>query len=254
MNKILSTAIGQNVTIGEGVFIDTNVTIEDNVIIEDGCYITGNTIIEQNVRLSPYVSIGTPGEHKYKITEKYDEVRIGANSIIREFVTINAPVEKNGITQTGKNCYLMSKSHMGHDSILGDECVLSTGSMIGGHAQLGDYVTVGLNAIVHQWVIIGDASMIGALTPVSKDVLPFTLVRGSPARWYKINKIGMQIENRFDHNEIETVSKIFDELSNEQEINELFLEKGLEIKNIRLRDIYKNFEIKSHRGIVKYGG
>ncbi|TQN41503.1 succinyltransferase-like protein [Blastococcus colisei] len=48
--------------------------------------------------------------------------------------------------------------------------------------HIGDYVFVGANAVVNMGVTIGDHSVVGAGAVVSRDVPPYTVVAGVPAR------------------------------------------------------------------------
>jgi serine O-acetyltransferase len=47
---------------------------------------------------------------------------------------------------------------------------------------VGDDVTIGLDAYVMGSVTVGDGAVIGAQSLVNKDVAPYTLVAGSPAK------------------------------------------------------------------------
>ncbi len=64
---------------------------------------------------------------------------------------------------------------------------------------IGNDVWIGANAIILPGVNIGDGAVIGAGTVVTKDVPPYAIVGGNPAR---------VIKYRFDENTINTLLKI----------------------------------------------
>ena len=61
-----------------------------------------------------------------------------------------------------------------------------------GHVTVGDYAILAGCCAVHQFVSIGEHSMVGAMARVSQDVLPYTIVEGHPAVTRSVNSIGMQ--------------------------------------------------------------
>ena len=190
--KIHDTAIiGKNVYIGDNVEIGPYTIIGDNVEIGAGTKIYG------------HCSIGTPGESIHDLPNECAGVTIGKNCTIREFVTINSNLGTFK-TSTGDNCYLMSKSHMGHDAILRDNVVLCTGAKIGGHSLIDDFTYVGLNASTHQHAIVGKYCIIGAMgffKGRSPDAVSWM---GLPAKPKKVNLVNL-IRNINDPNEIENI-------------------------------------------------
>ena len=93
----------------------------------------------------------------------------------------------------------MAHCHLGHDVKLYDGVTISPGTMLGGHVQVLPYATIGLGVTVHQYRIIGGYSMIGMNSTVVKDIPPFQLAVGTPARaiklnTYQVNKLGISEE------------------------------------------------------------
>ncbi len=177
-----------NVTIGDNNYIDTGVTIENRVVI-------GN-----NNHCYAYAAIGALGEMGAKRDRLVPEgsVVIGNDVTIREFVCIHSPVYTLE-TRIQDHVYLMNKSYVAHDCVIGQGSVLSAGVLLGGRVMLDEYVTIGIGATVHQRCHIGAAAMIGMQTPVTRDILPFTTVAGSPARIIGFNRKGAE---RFDFDTI----------------------------------------------------
>jgi UDP-N-acetylglucosamine acyltransferase len=170
----------------KNVSIGKNVQIGKDVILHEGVIISDNVSIGDNTEIFPYAVVGTPAETTSQ-RNKNGKTIIGKNCTIREFVTINASHEDEA-TVVGDGCYLMSKSHLGHDVILNNNVVICTGAKIGGHTVIGQYSYVGLNATTHQRSKLGAYCIIGAssLYKSTDDISGITWV-GLPSKPIKIN-------------------------------------------------------------------
>lgn len=237
-----NTQIGNNVKIGYGV------RIYDNVIIKD------------NVTIHPYCCIGDNPQHIAKGKNFDGQIVIDEGTIIREFVTIHSPIED--LTRIGKNCYLMATSHVAHDCILMDNIVLCNSVNLSGHTKIDNNVTIGLNSTTHQYVTIGKFVMIGMNTPINNDILPYAVVYGNPARWFKANKIGLK-----RHSSEKILNEVVKILSwGKQHINypnedNLFYQDimslGLksDIKEVKEAFLwFENNRSRGNRKLIKYGG
>jgi UDP-N-acetylglucosamine acyltransferase len=142
--------------------------------------------------VSSDASIGSPGEDRRKPVRSCPNygAQIGLNVTIREFVTVNGGFE--AATEVGDGCYLMTKSHVGHDCRLARNVTLCTGAILGGHTVVHEGATIGIGAVTHQRTVIGAYAMIGMGAVVTKDVPPFAVVYGNPARVHGINRVGME--------------------------------------------------------------
>ena len=89
-------------------------------------------------------------------------------------------------------CLFMLGSHVGHDCRLGNRIVLANNASLAGHVTLGDGVHVGGLSGVHQFVRIGEGAFIGALSMVTKDVIPFGMVYGERAKLMGLNLVGLR--------------------------------------------------------------
>jgi UDP-N-acetylglucosamine acyltransferase len=86
----------------------------------------------------------------------------------------------------------MTGAHVGHDAVLGDRVILANQVAIAGHCQIGDDVIVGGLSGIHQFVRIGRGAIIGAVTMVTNDVLPFGLVQGPRGVLDGLNLVGLK--------------------------------------------------------------
>ena len=182
--------ISKSVTIGPFCYIGPDVTLEDNVNLISNVHIEGNTIIGKGTKIFPFASIGTqPQDLKFK-GEK-NNLLIGENNIIREYVTIN-PGTKGGGSKTviGNNCLFMISSHIAHDCKIGNNVIIANNVPLGGHVTIEDSVVIGGNSAVQQFTRIGRLAMIGGMTGVLKDVIPFGLSIGNRNFLQGLNLIG----------------------------------------------------------------
>jgi UDP-N-acetylglucosamine acyltransferase len=119
-------------------------------------------------------------------------LEIGDDNIFREYVTVHRATSGSRPTSIGSKCYLMANTHVAHDCQLGDRVTLTNGVTLGGHVQIGDCAMLGGLVPVHQFVRVGAYAMVGGNTGLRKDVLPFSLVAGEPARHYRLNMVGLR--------------------------------------------------------------
>ena len=193
--------IGKGVKIGPFCYIGPKVKISDGVELISSIHIEGNTKIGKATRIFPFASIGTPPQDK-KYKGEDNSLEIGENNIIREYVTIN-PGTKGGGGKTiiGDNCLLMISSHVAHDCYIGNNVVIANNVPLGGHVTIEDSVVIGGNSAVQQFTRIGRLAMIGGMTGVLKDVIPFGLSFGNRNYLRGINLIGLK-RNKYDNKKI----------------------------------------------------
>tara|TARA_X000000950_G_scaffold6573_1_gene7157 strand:+ start:4474 stop:5271 length:798 start_codon:yes stop_codon:yes gene_type:complete len=184
--------LGSNVTIGPYCIINENVKIGNNVNLIAHTYIDGNTTIGDNCKFFPYCSIGTsPQDLKYKGEKSI--LRIGNNNIFREYVTVNPGTEGGGLeTVIGNDCLFMISAHVAHDCRIGNNVIMVNNASIAGHVILEDYAIMGALSGAHQFCRIGKHSMIGGLSGVDSDVIPYGTVTGNRAYLSGLNIIGLK--------------------------------------------------------------
>ena len=244
--------IGKNVQIGSFCSIGANVSIDDNCIIHSNVVIDGNVKIKNNVEIFPFVSIGSiPQDLKYR-GEK-TKIFIDENCKIREFVTINLGTKGGGgITKIGKNCLLMVGTHIAHDCIVGNNIIFANHSTLAGHVIIENHVVVGALSAIHQFSRIGEGAMIGGMSGVTADVIPFSTVMGNRAKLSGLNLVGLKRSN-FDKKEITELRKVFKYIffSKNKTLNERILEIKKKKLNLYTVDSILNFiESKSKRSFT----
>lgn len=187
--------ISTNVEIGPYAIIGPNVEIGENTLIQSHVNITGNTTIGKGNKLYSFASIGSdPQDLKYKGEET--TLLIGDNNTIREHVTINTgTVQGGGLTKIGNNNLIMIGAHIAHDCIIGNNIVMANNTAIAGHAEIEDFVIIGAKCGVQQFTRIGKRAMIGGMTGVLRDVIPYGLSTGNRNYLNGINVVGLRRGN-----------------------------------------------------------
>ncbi len=169
--------------------VDGLVDLGDGVEVMAGAVVLGPVRVGARTRIYPNAVIGCPGEHR--TAKSVGWINIGADCEIRESVTVQRGTGERDTT-IGDRCLIMAHGHLGHDVVIGDDCTLSPGSKLGGHSRIHDRSTLGMGCVLHQHTTIGFGAMVGAASMVTKDVPPFALVMGNPARWARMNTKALQ--------------------------------------------------------------
>jgi UDP-N-acetylglucosamine acyltransferase len=185
--EIHPTAIvAEGARIAASVFIGPYATVGAQCVLDDGvqigahAVIDGITLLAEGVQVLPFASVGLPPQDlKYK--GEPTSVIVGARSIIREHATVHrGSVGGEGITRVGADCQLE------------DKVILANNVMLGGHVHIGDNVFVGGGTAIHQSVRIGRQAVIGGMSGVERDVIPFGSCMGNRARLIGLNLIGLK--------------------------------------------------------------
>ena len=193
-----SAVIEEGATIGEGCeigpfcVIGAEVVLGDRVVLKSHVVLTGQTEIgEESVVFSFAVLGEVPQDLKFK-GEKSRTI-IGKRNRIREHVTINAGTEGGGgATRIGDDGLFMAGCHIAHDAQVGDRVIVVNSAAVAGHCVLDDDVIIGGLSGIHQWVRIGKGAIIGAVTMVTNDVIPYGLVQAPRGRLDGLNLVGLK--------------------------------------------------------------
>jgi len=202
--------IDKNVRIGPYTVIGPNVEIGENTIIQSHVNISGHTKIGKGNKIYPFVSINEPQDLKYN--DEQTKLIIGDNNKIREYVTINpGTVGGGGKTVIGNNCLFMISSHIAHDCLVGNNVIIANNVPLGGHVIVEDNVVIGGNSAVQQFTRIGTMAMIGGMTGVLHDVIPYGLSTGNRNSLQGLNLIGLR-RAKFENKDILGLSEAYKEI------------------------------------------
>ena len=204
-----NSKIHDNVEIGPYCIIGPSVEIASNTKLHSHVNIVGNTKIGENNEIFPFTSIGTdPQDLKFKGEE--NSIIIGNNNRLREYVNINPGTSQGGtVTKIGSNNLLMVYCHIAHDCNIGDNIVLANNVQVGGHVTIHDNAIVGGSCAIHQFSRIGNLSMVGGMTGVLSDVIPFGLSLGNRNNLVGLNLIGLR-RAKISNEDIKILQKFYD--------------------------------------------
>ena len=184
--------ISENVEIGPYSIVGPKVEIGANTKIHSHVNLVGNTTIGKNNQIYPFSSIGTPPQD-LKFKGEKNSLIIGDNNKFREYVNINPGTEQGGgITNIGDNNLFMVYCHVAHDCKISDNIVLANNVQVGGHVTVEKNAIVGGSCAIHQFSRIGESAMIGGMTGVLSDVIPFGLSMGNRNNLMGLNLIGLR--------------------------------------------------------------
>jgi len=225
--------VSQSVKIGPFCYVGPEVELSDDVELISNVHIEGNTIIGKGTKIFPFASIGTqPQDLKFR-NEK-NSLIIGEQNIIREYVTINPGTKGGGsITEIGNGCLFMISSHIAHDCKIGNNVIIANNVPLGGHVTIEDSVVIGGNSAVQQFTRIGRLAMIGGMTGVLKDVVPFGLSIGNRNYLQGLNLIGLR-RKKYDNKKIIGLDKAY---------KEIFASENLHENLSRINGEYKDNEL-----------
>jgi UDP-N-acetylglucosamine acyltransferase len=189
-----SAILGDNVAIGPFSIVGPDVKIGDNTEVASHVVIYPGTVIGRDCKIHHGASIGDEPQ-MVGFEDTASSVEIGEGTVIREYVTIHRGAKESQATKIGKHCMLMNYVHIAHDCEIGDRVIIVNYTGLSGHVVVEDNAFVSGQVGVHQFVRIGKNAMVGGKAAVSKDILPYSLVEGTPARLVSVNTIGLRRSN-----------------------------------------------------------
>ncbi|WP_439655634.1 acyl-ACP--UDP-N-acetylglucosamine O-acyltransferase [Sulfitobacter marinivivus] len=178
--------------IGPFCVIGPEVTIGARVVLKSHVVVTGKTTIGEETTVFPFAVIGEiPQDLKFK--GEASRLEIGARNRIREHVTMNCGTEGGGgITRIGDDGLFMAGCHIAHDAQVGNRVIVVNNAAVAGHCVIEDEVIIGGLSGIHQWVRIGRGAIIGAVTMVTNDVIPYGLVQAPRGHLDGLNLVGLK--------------------------------------------------------------
>jgi UDP-N-acetylglucosamine acyltransferase len=178
--------VGPFAVIGRDVVIGAGTTIGPHVVINGPC------VIGRDNRIYQFASIGEDPQDK-KYAGEPTRLEIGDRNRIREFATIHrGTIQDESLTRIGSDNLLMAYTHVAHDCRLGDNVIMANAASLGGHVQIDDWAILGGFTIVHQFCRIGRHAFAGMGSAISKDVPPYVMVSGHPAKPHGLNSEGLR--------------------------------------------------------------
>lgn len=262
MTKIHPTAIispkaelDSTVEVGPFSIIESDVRIGRQTIIGPHVQICKHTHIGQECRVFFGCTLGNPSKD-LKSQNMRSYTLIGDRNTLREYVSVSRATGEDSATVIGDDNLLMNWVNIAHDASVGNRTIMANFATLGGHVVVEDQARLGAHAALHPFVRIGKCAMAGACSKFVKDIPPFTIADGHPARVRGLNLIGRQTASNHPMAEMspDTISllkKVFPRLFRSEKTLEQAIQKVREDfpPNTEI-DYLLNFLQTSDRGIA----
>lgn len=203
-----AASLADDVEVGPYTVIGPDVTIGAGTVIGPHVVINGPTTIGQANHIFQFSSIGEdPQDLKY--AGERTELIVGDRNSFREFTTVHRGTETGlGKTVIGNDNLFMAYVHIAHDCVISNNVVFSNAASLAGHAEVGDHAILAGFSLVHQFGRVGEHAFSGMGSALNRDLPPYVLASGNPARAVGINKEGLK-RRGFSTETIQALHKCF---------------------------------------------
>lgn len=178
--------IGAFAVVGAEVTLGADAEVGHHVVLEGRVEIGARAKVGHGAVLG-----GRPQDLKFKEGTP-SGVRVGADTVLREYVTIHRATRPEGWTEVGAGCLIMAYCHVAHDCRVGDGAILINDAGLTGHCEIGERATIGGLTGVVPFTRVGAFAYVGGLSKVTRDVPPYMLAEGSPASVRGVNVVGLR--------------------------------------------------------------
>ncbi len=203
-----SAEIAEDVIIGAFCIVESQTRIGAGCVLESGAQVLRFSSLGERNRIGKYTLIGgTPMDLKFQGEDT--RLEIGSDNDIREFSTIHRGTAiGGGLTKVGNHNLVTAYVHITHDCTVGSHNIIANTVQIAGHVVIEDYVRMGVTVAIHQYCRIGSHSIIGMMSKITRDILPFSMADGHPAKHYTINKVGLARDG-YSRDEQQVIAQAF---------------------------------------------
>jgi len=199
--------LAPDVEVGPYAVIEGEVVIGAGSRIGSHAVIRGPTTLGRNNQVFQFASLGdAPQDKKYK--GEPTRLEVGDGNTFREYCTVNRGTTATNLTRIGSDNWFMAYTHVAHDCIVGDHCILANFATLGGHVELGDWVIMAGFSGIHQFCKIGAHCFLANNAAVTRDVPPYLMVTGQPAKPHSVNSEGLK-RRGFTPDQIRNIKNAF---------------------------------------------
>lgn len=203
-----SARIADDVSIGPYCVVGADVKIGSGCVLQSHVVIGPHTEMGEHNVVYPFACLGEAPQDK-KFSNEQTRLKIGNHNTIREYVTMNrGTVDDRHVTEVGDDNWIMAYVHIAHDCVVGNHTIMANGTTLAGHVHIGDYAILGGFTKIHQFCRIGAHAFTAMDTAMQKDVPPFVMAHGSPAKPRAINFEGLK-RRGFTKERIRTIKKAY---------------------------------------------
>lgn len=184
--------LGDGNLIGPFVHIETGVRLGDGNRLDTHAVLRAGTTLGHGNHVAEHVVLGALPQDLGFDPATESTVVVGNRNVLREGVTVHRASRAGEATRLGDDNYLMVNAHLGHDCRLGNRVIIAAGSALGGFVEVEDRAFISGGVMIHQFARVGQLAMLGGNAKITRDVPPFCLVDGNPARVRGLNTVGLK--------------------------------------------------------------
>ncbi|XGV95800.1 MAG: acyl-ACP--UDP-N-acetylglucosamine O-acyltransferase [Leptolyngbya sp. BL-A-14] len=177
--------VGAHAVIGAKVKVGPETVIGPNVILD------GWTEIGARNQIFPGAAIGVEPQDPTAIGT-HSLVKIGDDNQIREYVTISRASRADEVTMIGDRNLLMAYVRMAHGCVIENHVVIANAVILGEGVHVESRAFISGIGEIHPFVHIGRLVMVAFMHQITRDVPPYMLVEGQPARVRSLNRVGLK--------------------------------------------------------------
>ena len=244
-----SAKVERGVEIGPYCIVGENVSVARGAVLQAHVVINGWTNIGEECHIYPFATIGAASQDKKYVGERA-YTRIGARTVIREYVSIQRATGEEEVTAVGDDCLLLAYVHIAHNCIVGNNVTMSNLAQLAGHCIIDDHAVLGGMAGLVQFTRVGRYAFVGGDSKVTRDVPPFFLVEGNPATPYGLNSVGLRRAG-FSEEERAEIKKFYKLLNGSKlKLSDAIDAMRAEVSTGSGRKMLEFLEADSQRGIL----
>lgn len=116
------------------------------------------------------------------VSTVHPRATIGRDVVVEAGTVMMAGAVVNPGSRVGRFCILNTNSSLDHDSVMGEFSSLAPAAVTGGNCQIGRFAAISIGAVLRHGITVGEHSIVGAGATVLRDIDPYSVAYGSPAR------------------------------------------------------------------------
>lgn len=242
--------IDRGVEIGPYCLVGENVKIASGTVLQAHVVVNGWTSIGNDSQIYPFATIGsTSQDRKYKGERAF--TTIGDRTVVREYVSIQRATGEDEVTSIGNDCLLLAYVHIAHNCRVGNSVTMSNLAQLAGHVIVEDFAGIAGMVGMHQFVRVGKYAFVGGYTKLGRDLPPFFLCEGNPAKAYGLNSAGLKRAGfgAEDFAELKAFYKLI--YGSKRNLSQALEEMEATVKTQPGRELIAFLRADSDRGILK---